>query len=561
MMMPGRPLLRLLAIVSVLVVMLAAGRVRGQLPAYFPDDPIARDPETQDASKVVEWAISDPYDFIENTFFKPGDRSPRRAMNVNTIDEVPDSSWFTNRAGARPLTVEEVRRGDETSAGPAPGKWTIVSGKSDGVTPGFTIRDAAGITWFIKFDPPSNPEMSTGAEMISTTLFWTLGYHVPDNHLAVMARNNLERDPKATIRDLRGRHRALTEDDVDGLLMQAARNEDGTYRVIASRALPGQPVGPFRYFATRPDDPNDIYPHEHRRELRGLRVFAAWLNHDDSRSINSLDTIVERDGRRLVWHHLIDFGSTLGSGSIYAQKPRAGNEYLWEARPTIITALTLGLWVRPWIRVEYPDFKSVGNFEASFFQPEAWKPEYPNAAFDQVQPDDLFWAARRVMAIPDEWIGAAVDAARYSDERAREYVQSVLIARRDKVGLAWLTHVNPLVDFALSNDGTLTFRNAAVDARGAAPADAYSLQWARFDNNTGEAAPVGTVQRTTTLSATAPAAMLTAPFVEVRVAAHSTVYPSWAEPVIVRFRKQGPGGWSLVGLRRGPEPAAAERAK
>jgi hypothetical protein len=58
--------------------------------------------------------------------------------------------------------------------------------------------------------------------------------------------------------------------------------------------------------------------------------------------------------------------------------------------------------VRPWIKVKYPDIKSVGNFEATFFQPEAWKPEYPNAAFDQVQPDDLFWAARRVMAIPDE---------------------------------------------------------------------------------------------------------------------------------------------------------------
>ena len=76
--------------------------------------------------------------------------------------------------------------------------------------------------------------------------------------------------------------------------MQAARNDDGTYRVIASRALPGTPVGPFRYFGARPDDPNDIYPHEHHRELRGLRVFAAWLNHDDSRSINSLDTILDR---------------------------------------------------------------------------------------------------------------------------------------------------------------------------------------------------------------------------------------------------------------------------
>src|SRR6476619_6157727 len=102
---------RLLEISVALAILLAAtGAVRAQLPVYFPDDPIARDPETQDASRVAAWAISDPYDFIENTFFKPGDRGPRRAMNVNTIDEVPDSSWFTNRAGSRPLTADEVRR-------------------------------------------------------------------------------------------------------------------------------------------------------------------------------------------------------------------------------------------------------------------------------------------------------------------------------------------------------------------------------------------------------------------------------------------------------------------
>jgi hypothetical protein len=557
-----RPATLRLALVAALVLpgLVAGDGAGAQAPTYFPDDPIALDPETQDASKVKSWDISDPYDFFENTFLKPGDRTPRRAVNVNTADEVPDSSWFTNRAAVRALSADEVRRGPDTSSGPAAGPWTVISGKSDGITPGFTIRDSAGAIWFIKFDPPSNPEMATGAEMVSTKLFWALGFHVPENHLASLRRDNLEIDAKATIRDIRGQRRALTDGDVDRLLRQGARNDDGSFRVIASKAVEGRPLGPFRYFGTRPDDPNDIHLHQHRRELRGMRVFSAWLNHDDSRSVNSLDTLVERAGRRVVWHHLIDFGSTLGSASIYAQKRRAGNEYLWEARPTVMTALTLGLWVRPWIRVKYPDFKSLGNIEAAFFQPEAWKPEYPNAAFDSAQPDDLFWAARRVMAISNDAIRAAVESAEYSDQGAAAYLAEVIAARRDKIGLAWLTHVNPLVDFALAGDGTLTFRNIAADTGRASQAEFYDVQWARFDNHSGAATPQGARQQLTALSTKAPAALLDQPFVEARVSARSSAHPAWAEPVLVRFRR-GDASWVLVGVRRGPEPPLMEPSR
>ncbi|MBA3297241.1 MAG: hypothetical protein H0U19_09910, partial [Acidobacteria bacterium] len=64
---------------------------------FYRDDPIWRDPETQDASSMKPIEISQQYDFFENSFLKHADRTDRRAMNVNTVDEVPDSSWFTNR--------------------------------------------------------------------------------------------------------------------------------------------------------------------------------------------------------------------------------------------------------------------------------------------------------------------------------------------------------------------------------------------------------------------------------------------------------------------------------
>src|SRR5262249_23874753 len=157
--------------------------------------------------------------------------------------------------------------------------------------------------YFIKFDPLENPEMSTAAEVISTEFFHAVGYNVPEKYITFFSRDDLRIDEKAK----------LTEADLDQLLKRVPRRRDGTYRALGSKLLPGDPIGPFQHFGTRPDDPNDIFSHENRRELRGLRVFAAWLNHDDSRAINTLDMLVKEGGRHYVKHYLIDFGSTLGS--------------------------------------------------------------------------------------------------------------------------------------------------------------------------------------------------------------------------------------------------------
>ena len=51
--------------------------------------------------------------------------------------------------------------------GPAPGRWTIVSAKSQGVTPGFFIQDSQGTRFLLKFDPKDQPEMATGAGVVA----------------------------------------------------------------------------------------------------------------------------------------------------------------------------------------------------------------------------------------------------------------------------------------------------------------------------------------------------------------------------------------------------------
>ena len=447
------------------------------------------------------------------------------------------------------MTLEEVARGPDTGSGPATGPWTIVAAKTEGVQPGLTIRDTAGQTYFIKFDPPSNPEMATAAEVVATKFLFAAGYHVPENYLATVRPESLVIDASAAITE-DGRRRTMHQDDVDGVLARSARNADGSYRVVASRQLEGVSVGPFRYYGTRPDDPNDIFPHEHRRELRGLAVFAAWLNHDDSRANNTLDTLVRSGDRTVVRHHLIDFGSAFGSGSTRTQSTRAGNEFVWEARPTIVTMLTLGFYVRPWIKVPYPDIPAVGRFESTYFRPEAWKPAYPNPAFVNARADDRFWAARIVAAFSDEQVRAIVQTGRYSDPRAADYLTDVLLARKSKILNSWLNGTNPIVNPSLTADGMLAFENAAEEAAAGPAAEAYVVEWIPFDNAAGSGKSLGE-QRVTSTRAQVPASLMDdrREFLSVRIRAMHHDHPAWAVPAIFYFRRTS-SGWSLVGVDR-----------
>jgi hypothetical protein len=460
---------------------LTAGQGR-RAPKFYGDDPLTRVVDTQDASKVAERQISLYYDALINLFGRPGNSEVVRAASVNTIDEVPDSAWFENRAGSRPLTPAEVTQGPDDDRGPADGKWEV-SRKANGVSPGFTITDSTGTRYFIKFDPPREPELGTATEVIVTRLFHALGYHVPQANIATLKPADLTIAADARVRTRTGGRRPMQRSDIDEQLGRAHRNADGTYRVVAGSALDGRPVEGFFYQGTRPDDPNDVIPHEDRRELRGLRVFSAWVNHTDAKAINSLDTVVTAGGRSYVRHHLIDFNAALGSAGIGQRERRDGYEYLAEFGPARRALLAFGFYVRPWMLVKYPEYRGVGRFEADKFVPEEWRPRVPNPAYVRSRPDDTFWAARKVMAMSDELIRAAVRAGRLTDPKAEQFLSGALIARRDRIGRSFLTSINPVVEPALAGDGTLTFRNAAVQYKLAPAPSGYKTVWYQFDND------------------------------------------------------------------------------
>ena len=542
---------RLLLALTLVAIAALTWTVSAQSRRFFPDDPIWREPVTQDVKNAKRYEPDLAFQTIENLFWRPGDREiGQRAKNINTVDEVPDGPFFANRAGRVPLTPALVARAANTSAGPAAGPWTVVSAKSDGVTPGFTIRDPANQLWFVKFDPPGWRAMATGSEIVAAKLFWAAGYHTAEYHIAQLKPANLVigKDTRITPPGETSRH--MQPSDIAWLLSRADRDADGSYRVILSKATPGRPVGRITFHGTRADDPNDVVPHEHRRELRGYFVFAAWLNHVDAKGINSLSSLVTENGRSFIRHYLLDFGSALGSAAVGPREGWEGYEALVE-QPGEIGArvLSLGFKIPKWRTQDYFESPAIGRLprDHSEWDPQSWWPHITNAAFRHMRSDDTFWAATKIAAISDDMIKAAVTEAKFDNPAAEAFLAKAISDRRLRILQAFLPKVNPLVDLAIT-DGRLTFRNLAVEAAVADRVPGYSALWYTFDNAGDKATLVATTEETQ--SPLPMPRMPASEFIKVDISAVGGPEP-WTRPISAYFRKIS-AGWALVGLERLP---------
>lgn len=550
---------------------------------FYPDDPLRADRDHLDTPvRPAEIELSDLYDRFSHIISDVGSTPiGSEADNVNTLDEVPDSSWFTNRHGVRRMSVEGLVRGPDSGTGPDPDRsWEVFKSKSQGLTPGFQIADAEGERYVIKLDPIAVPRLSSAAEVIATKLFYAMGYNTPENYIIYVDPARFTIRPGTMVSDRFGDKVPLTERRLHRMLRRVPRLADSRIRVTASKYIAGRPIGPFRYFGTRSDDPNDVILHEQRRELRGLRLIAAWLNHDDTRAQNTQDSWVEEDGKHFVRHYLLDFGSTFGSGSVEIQLPNLSFHYWMDLDLIKKNAIAFGLHVPRYRKVEWPEFPeyaAVGRWEAEAFDPGAWKNDYPNPAFVRMTARDAFWAAKLIMSFTPEELRAIVATGQLGDPEQERYFLDTLIERQRKCGRYGLNGLNPLDRFEVT-DGRLAFVNLSELHGFVEGPSAYRVAWSVFDNASGTMRPIeGATEDVESGAAAGDAATGRAvvdggavsvalpappppsasgapgageePFLVAEIRTLNPEFPHWERPVLVYLRPAG-GHYEVVGILR-----------
>jgi len=394
-----------------------------------------------------------------------GISGPKQADNINRLDEVPESSWYTYRHYYNLMTTAELARGPNTVQPDTSGEWTIFSAKLEGMNPGFFAEDSGGNRFLIKFDGPNYPELTTSAEVISTKIFYAAGYYVPESTITYFNPEKVKISDGVMVEE-NGEERQMTRQDYRGIISNATRNEQGHVRALASKFVDGMPLGPWNFQGTRNDDPNDRVDHEHRREIRGMRIISSWLNDTDRRDANTMSVYIDQG---YIRHLVQDFGNTLGANGSSIHYPIYGQAYLIDPRYMMISGLSLGLKVHPWEEIDADDFiphPSVGYFRSETFRPGRWVSVHPIPAFENMTLQDAFWGAKQVMSFSDEDIMAIVKTGQLSNKDAEEYLIQTLIERRDMIGDYWFRKINPIDKFIAvreSEQVSLNFKDLGTE--------------------------------------------------------------------------------------------------
>lgn len=443
-----------------------------QSPCGFAGEASAK--EIKQAPSSLYKDVFDSNVFYDNTSLLRFDRLSRKitghklhAADVNIYDEVPDSAFFTNRQGRKPLSNDELAKGYHETEGPdLSGSLTITGGHLQGLRPVFTVTDSKGDEYTINFDTSDSLGLMTGAMVIASRVYYAAGYNVPQVTLHSFAPAKLVPGANAKFVDSSGFAKKLTKEKLDELVLMVPWAEDGNFTAAAVKTPAGIDKGPFGFQGRRKDDPADTIPHELRRELRALSVVAAWLNDFSVHDQNTRSYQVTENGKTYLKHYLFGFMGALGSDMDGAKPPMVGYEYLYDAQETAKAFWTLGILEKPWQKRwreanQTTGAPAVGYFDNNGFAPSKFKTFLPQYAFKDLTRADAFWAAKILKSFSDENIHAIVKAGKYTDEKDEALITDTLIARRDLVARYWMMRSAPLDDFDVKGN-QLTFTDLSA---------------------------------------------------------------------------------------------------
>ena len=428
------------------------------------------------------------WDYVNNLVFAPLSnmlslKVTGEAANATSLDEVADSSWFDNRIGITPLTAKQRELGackpeDILPVDVADGAWVIDQGKANGATAGFRV-DVPGLgLYMLKADDLGKPERASAASVIGAALYHASGFSTSCEQIVLVRRTQFTLKPGLTTTSNRG---TITPFDQAAFaaVLDRSTQVGPLVRMQASKWLPGLALGPFRYVGVRDDDPNDVVDHENRRELRGSRLLAAWMNHWDAREQNSMDLWLASDPKQkrsspgYVRHYVIDTSDVIG-GPIPSPETttRLGHGYLVSMRDIALDFVTLGAITRPWDRARpEPGREKFGLFSARDFDPERWVGLYPNPAMIRMTERDAAWMARIIARFTPADVRGIVEAGRFSDPGDTDYLVKVLLERQRRILARYLMQRSPIAHvYAVGNQLCAT---DLARSSGVLPADRF----------------------------------------------------------------------------------------
>lgn len=451
-------------------------------------DPTKKDPNHV-ACTPATYVSPLAWDAIDNAIARPITETLRvpattEATNATAKDEVVPSAWFTPRLGARPVTLEEATRGaceasqilDGSAAGA--GEWLIDAGKANGSSPGFRVNIPGKGKYMFKSDDAQG-EHPTAASAIGAAIYHAAGFYTSCEQVVYFNPRVLALTPGLVTQDNSGLPKPFDAAALEHVLSRATKRGE-LVRMQASAWLPGRLVGPFRYEGTRKDDPNDVVPHEDRRELRGGRLLAAWTEHHDAREQNSMDSWISDAGKAspdgspgFVRHYYLDTSECFGSEWEWeAVSKRLGYSYLLDVPDITTDFLTFGIVTRPWDLAERaPGKEHFAFYDVERFVPEEWKNEYQNPAFSRMTERDGAWMARMLARVDPALVHAFVKAGNFTNPDDAVYLANILQGRLDKIMLRYLTRLSPLGEIKQDGDSVCAVDFARL--RGLATADHF----------------------------------------------------------------------------------------